>query len=70
MNVIIFGLTVTIAASPALDKSSDEQWRKLNQYQEITGLSDEIIMAIWIKSIRTEADAKQGILKSMSTVYF
>ena len=70
MNLIIFELIVTIAALPARDKSSGELWTKLNQYKEITGLSDESIMATWIKSIGVKADVKQGIATFILVDYF
>ena len=70
MNLIIFELIVTIAALPAHDKSSGELWTKLNQYKEITGLSDESIMATWIKSIGVKADVKQGIATFILVDYF
>ena len=57
MNLIFFALNAVFAVP---DNRIDELWLKLEKYQNITGISDEIKTMIWQKSASARAGIKQG----------
>ena len=57
MNLIFFALNAALAAP---EYSTNELWLKLEKYQNITGISDEIKTMIWQKSASARTGIKQG----------
>ena len=66
MKFLFIGI-IAFAGSLALkinfdqsNESNEALWSKLRNYQNVTGISEEIMMSIWQKSVDIRAGVRQG----------
>ena len=60
MNFIYFGFLVYASIYAVPVKLDEVLWSKLDNYQNKTGISDEVKISIWQKSVNIRAGVRQG----------
>ena len=57
-----FGFAATLTAGDTNAERNEMLWAKLRNYQNITGISDEVVISVWHKSEDIIAGRNRGYL--------
>ena len=63
MRFFIFAISLALLQAKNILSEKRYVWSKLDQYQELTGISAEKIMAIWQRSQVMKSSDQQGCIK-------
>ena len=55
-----FGIATALTKGGEIDQRNELLWKKLQNYQTVTGLSNETMISIWQKSEAIRAGVTQG----------